>query len=322
MKYIKFEGDKKISIGEAPMPKPAAGEVLVKISRCALCASDFKLYNKGQNFIGGHEATGVVKQPGHPLNEKRVIIFMPVYCGDCPECKSGQYQLCLNASLIGWNRDGAYTEYAAIPEKNLVPTPDDIPDELAPLLLDAISTPAHGVELAERVTNKRDNALILGAGMIGLGALIVCKDLGYKNIFISEPREHRQERAKALGASIRPNGDRSRNFDVVLECSGNLKARQEAIEIVAPNGAVVLLGENDTPWCMEENKIVRRKDFFMIRSFYFNKSDILKNTDIVRRNMDAYKSFVDAQFSFDTFAENFEKFAAGELTKPLFKPED
>ena len=321
MKYIRFLGDKKIVVENAPMPVPAAGEVLVKIMRCALCGSDFKLYNKGQNFIGGHEPIGVVEQPGHPLHGKRFFVYIPVGCGECAECATGNDQLCQQATLIGWNRDGAYAEYAAVPEKILLPIPDDISDDLAPLLLDAVSTPAHGVELAERVLKQRGSVLILGAGVIGLGALIVCKDRGYTDITVSEPQPKRQDTARRLGANIRTSGDMSKRFDLVLECSGNLKARQEAIEIVSSGGAVVLLGENDQPWCMEENKIVRRKDFYMIRSFYFSRADIVKNADILRRNADVYRSFVDAQFSFDDFARNFALFAAGDLIKPFFKPE-
>lgn len=321
MKYIHFKGDKQVEVANAPMPVPAQGEVLVKITRCALCGSDFKLYHKGQNVIGGHEAIGVMEQPGHPLHGKRCFIYMPVGCGGCEECRAGNEQLCQGAVLIGWNRDGGYAEYAAVPEKSLVPIPDDISDDLAPLLLDAVSTPAHGIELAEKVLPGREDVLILGAGIIGLGALIVCRDLGYKSITVSEPLLQRQKKAQKLGASIRPSGDMTKRFSLVLECSGNLKARQEAIEIVKSGGAVVLLGENDTPWCMEENKIVRRKDFYMIRSFYFTRAAMLDNADILRRNREAYQEFVDAQFSFEAFAENFTRFAAGELTKPFFKPE-
>lgn len=321
MKYIRFKGNKEITVETAPRPVPAQGEVLVKITRCALCGSDFKLYHNGQKVIGGHEAIGVVEQAGHPLNGTRCFIYMPVSCGECEECRAGNEQLCQQAVLIGWNRDGAYAEYAAVPEKSLVPIPDDISDDLAPLLLDAVSTPAHGVALAEKIVPARDDVLILGAGIIGLGALIVCRDLGYKNITVSEPLPQRQAKAKKLGAVIRPSGDMSKRFSLVLECSGNLKARQEGIEIVKSGGAVVLLGENDTPWCMEENKIVRRKDFYMIRSFYFTRAAMQANADILRRNKEAYSEFVDAQFSFDSFADNFARFAAGDLTKPFFKPE-
>lgn len=321
MKYVKFEGDKRITVQEAPRPLPAPGEVLVKITRCALCGSDFKLYHKGQKCIGGHEAVGVVEQPGHPLHGRRCFIYMPVGCGQCAECRAGDEQLCQAAELIGWNRDGGYAEYAVVPDKCLVPVPDDIPDDLAPLLLDAVSTPAHGVGLAEKILPERPDVLILGAGIIGLGALIVCRDLGYKSITVSEPLPLRQRKAERLGAQIRPGGDRSGRYSLVLECSGNLKARQEAIEVVRSGGAVVLLGENDAPWCLEENKIVRRKDFYMIRSFYFSRAAMLDNADILRRNREAYGEFVDAQFSFDGFAENFARFAAGELTKPFFRPE-
>ena len=320
MKYIHFDGDKKIHVGEKAMPVPGEGEVLVKILRCALCGSDFKLFHNGQSVVGGHEPMGRVEQKGHPLDGKRCLIYMPVYCGECEDCKRGDTNLCFTAPLIGWNRDGAYAEYAAIPEKCLIPVPDDISDDLACVLLDPIATPAHGVDLAERVLKGKGSVLILGAGIIGLGGLLVCRDRGYTDITVSEPREHRQAKAREFGAKIRPNGNMDARYDLVLECSGNVKARQEAIEVVAPRGAVVLLGESETPWCMEENKIVRRKDFYMIRSFYFRKDDIVKNADVLRRNRDEYASLVDARIGLDEFEKEFARFAAGETTKPLFRP--
>ncbi len=320
MRVIKFLGDKKVQVEQVAMPKPGNGEVLVRVVRCALCGSDFKLFFNGEKLTGGHEILGMVEQPGHALHGKRCLVYIPVYCGECDDCKRGDTNLCVHSELMGWNRPGGYSEYFAAPEKVLIPVPDDIPDELAPLLLDAISTPAHGVDLAELVTRGQGDVLIMGAGTIGLGALLVCRDKGYKNIVVTEPRENRQARAKAFGACIRAAGDKSRRYKLVLECSGNLMARQEAIEVVDSRGAVVLLGENDKPWCMEENKIVRRKDFYMLRSFYFPKADVLRNAEILRRNMQEYRTFVDAQFSFDEFEDHFARFAAGELTKPLFKP--
>lgn len=321
MRYIHFDGGKAIHVAEKPLPVPGKGEVLVKILRCALCGSDFKLYHNGQNVIGGHEPMGRVEQPGHPLDGKRCLLYMPEYCGECADCRRGDTHLCFTAPLIGWNRDGAYAEYAAVPEKCLIPVPDDIPDDLACMMLDAVATPAHGIDLAEMVLpDRKGRVLIFGAGIIGLGGLLVCRDRGYTDITVSEPRENRQARARRLGATIRPGGDMDERYDLVLECSGNVSARQEAIEVVAPRGAVVLLGESEAPWTLVENKIIRRKDFYMIRSFYFPRDDIMRNADVLRRNLNEYASLADEVIGLDDFAEGFARFAAGETTKPMFCP--
>ena len=62
-----------------------------------------------------------------------------------------------------------------------------------------------------------------------------------------------------------------------MECSGAHAARNLGIELVLPRGALVLVGENAAPWTIEEGKVFRRKDFYMIRTFYFPIGDFIPN---------------------------------------------
>jgi len=71
MQAAVFHGHERITIERVAMPDVAKGEVLVRVSRTALCGSDFKLWHKGAAFTAGHEICGVVEQPGHPMHGKR-----------------------------------------------------------------------------------------------------------------------------------------------------------------------------------------------------------------------------------------------------------
>ena len=137
MRAAVFHGHERITIERVAMPEVAVGEVLVRISRTALCGSDFKLWHKGAEFTAGHEIFGVVEQPGHRLHGRRCAVYIPLHCDRCAACKRGDTQMCLEvSSLIGWNRPGGYAEYVPVPENCLLQVPDDIEDSLAPLLLD------------------------------------------------------------------------------------------------------------------------------------------------------------------------------------------
>nr|WP_323130828.1 alcohol dehydrogenase catalytic domain-containing protein [Sinorhizobium medicae] len=137
MRASVFHGDRRITIETQDMPPVGEGEVLVRVLRTALCGSDFKLWHKGAEFTAGHEIFGVVEQPGHHRHGQRCAIYIPVHCGDCDACRAGDTQMCLQvSSLIGWNRPGGYAEYVPVPENCLLPVPDDIEDDLSPLLLD------------------------------------------------------------------------------------------------------------------------------------------------------------------------------------------
>ena len=200
MKAAKFEGEGRISVVEAAMPQVAAGEALLRVVACSLCGSDLRPWRQGWPVTPGHEVFGVVQQPGHALDGKRCLAYIPVWCGQCPECVAGQNHICRNArELIGWQRPGGYAQYLAVPQQCLLPVPDDIPDHLAPLLLDTIGTAGHGVRLARRIVDQ-GRVLVLGAGPIGLGGLLVLQHFGFERVDVFDPNPFRRGIAASLGS--------------------------------------------------------------------------------------------------------------------------
>lgn len=320
MKAIRFIGEGRLALTAVEPPQPKAGEVLLRVTCCALCGSDLRPLRQGWPVTPGHEILGVVDQPGHAWHRRRALVYIPVYCGHCEDCRAGQTHVCRNASdLMGWQRDGGYAEALAVPEQCLLPVPDDIPDHLAPLLLDAIGTTAHGLRLAQRLVPQGD-ALLLGAGPIGLGALMVLRGMGWSPIFVVEPGDFRAQFAESLGATrLSPGEAAGRRFALVIEASGKDAARQLAFEAVAPGGAIVQFGESDS-WSITENKAIRRKDFCLLRSFYFPVGDHAANVALLRAQRDDYARLVDAQAGFERLQELFDAFKAGQRLKPLFVP--
>ena len=320
MRAADFKGDDVIAIKSVEIPKPGPGEALLRVLRTALCGSDFKLWHKGAEFIAGHEIFGRVEQPGHALDGKRCAVYIPMHCGHCEACSAGNTQMCVEiSSLIGWNRDGGYCEFVAVPDNCLLPVPDDIDDDLGPLLLDTIGTSAHAVREAERfLPRKADRSvLVTGAGPVGLGVVLALKALGYDNVFVSDPNEERLKIAEDFGARPYPVGARDKRFSLIIECSGAHPARNLAIELVLPKGVIVLVGENAAPWTITEDKIFRRKDFAMLRTFYFPKSDFEPNIELLRANKERYRRLVDEAFGLDALPDKFARFAAGKTIKPV-----
>ncbi len=84
-----------------------------------------------------------------------------------------------------------------------------------------------------------------------------------------------------------------------------------------PRCALVLVGENAAPWTIEEGKVFRRKDFYMIRTFYFPIGDLEPNIALLRRYKDEYRVMVDGEFGLRELPENFARFAQGQLIKPV-----
>lgn len=315
MKAAKFEGEGRITIVEAPMPQVKAGEALVRVVACSLCGSDLRPWRQGWPVTPGHEVVGLVQQPGHPMHGQRCLAYIPVWCGQCQECQRGHNHICRNArELIGWQRPGGYAQYVAVPQQCLLPVPDDVPDHLAPLLLDTIGTAGHGVRLARRIVDK-GRVLVLGAGPIGLGGLLVLQHFGFEQVDVFDPNPFRRGIAASLGGVPLEGIPADAAYDLVLECSGKDAGRQSALEAVRALGAVVQLGESDA-WQIQETKAIRRKDFYCIRSFYFPISEYAENVEILRRGRARFERLVDAQVPLEGLSTLFAQFAAGDRIKP------
>jgi threonine dehydrogenase-like Zn-dependent dehydrogenase len=322
MRAAKFHGEGRITIETVADPVPADGEVTVRVTACALCGSDFRPWRNGWPVTSGHEIGGVIDQPGHARHGERVVAYIPVFCGTCEECKAGRTHLCTAEEvrkLIGWQRNGGYAEKLVAPERCLLKVPDDISDKLAPLLLDTIGTTAHGVRLAQRVV-PNGRALVLGAGPIGLGAIIVLGRMGYGPIDVVDPTDYRAAFAESLGAKrISPEAAEKGRYALVIEASGKDAARQLALEAVAPEGAIVQIGESDA-WAIKETRSIRLKDFFLIRSFYFPIGDYEPNIELLRADKDKYERLVDGEADLDGLSDLFQAFSRGEKLKPQLVP--
>lgn len=319
MRTTVFTGNKTITTANVPEPQAGPGEVLVRVRHTALCGSDLRLWRDGSQITPGHEIFGVVDAPGHALHGTRQVVYIPVHCGECDSCRAGDTQMCLTTSvLVGWNRPGGYAECLAVPEQCLLPVPDDVEDLLAPLLLDTIGTSAHAVRFIVPIVppDRPGPVLVMGAGPVGLGVIIALRDCGYQDIHVFDPKADRVALAQRFGAV--PYSGEGKRFKLIMECSGAHAARNAAIPAILPRGAILLIGENSQPWTINEDRVFRRKDFFMVRSFYFPKSDHPANCDLLRREKASFRILVDAEFDFDAFPEGFSRFASGLHVKPLF----
>lgn len=318
-RHAVFSGDQQIDIRQSAMPESVPGEVLVRVARTALCGSDNRLWRSGATQIPGHEIFGTVEQPGHRQHGQRVCIYIPLHCGHCASCQAGLTQSCeTQSSLIGWNRDGGFGEYVRVPQQCLLSVPGTITDALAPLLLDTIGTSAHAVRTVSRLSAlapQREPVLVYGAGPIGIGVLIALLDSGYRDIYMADPSAARLRFACDVGAAPY-NPDQPTRYPAIFECSGAHAARDDAIARVAPGGAIVLIGENSAPWAIQEGPVFRRKDFMLLRSFYFPKSEHRQNIELLLRQRTRYEKMIGTDIALDQLADAYPEFVAGNTLKP------
>lgn len=246
----------QFEIKEQEIPVPKDDEVLVKIKVNGICGSDIHFYSEGRlgNFvvttpyIPGHEASGTIEGLGNSVkgfNEGDKVVIEPgIPCGRCSFCKSGRYNLCpLVVFLSAPPINGTFCDFVCIRSDLVHKVPADMPFEHA-ALTEPAAVAVHAVNRAGFVNGK--DAVIFGAGPIGLLTLQAFKAAGGGKAICIDLLDNRLELAKVLGADEVINPKRSTEVsniaDIVFETAGAPTTTAQLFSAARPGGTVVQVG--------------------------------------------------------------------------------
>lgn len=265
MKALLLSEYSVLEVVDLPMPRPGAGEVLIRVSACGICGSDVHGYDgtSGRRIpplVMGHEAAGTIAALGAGVSGfqegQQVTFDSTVYCGECDYCRRGQVNLCDNRQVLGvstpeYRRPGAFAEYVVVPARVTHALPPQLSPEKA-AMVEPLAVALHAVELAAPTPDS--TALVIGAGMIGLLVLQALRATGIRRVAVSDIDDARLKMAADLGASATFNAKTSevpaamlkftegRGVDVALEAVGSTPTIKTAVESVRKGGTVVLIG--------------------------------------------------------------------------------
>ena len=273
---VKAAPEQGLWLQMVPVPEPGPNEVLIKVRKSAICGTDVHIWNWDEwsvktvpvPMVVGHEFCGQIVDCG-PGAQKykigtRVSAVGHVVCGVCRNCRAGRGQLCRNTEGIGVNRPGSFAEYVCLPEQNVVPIPDDIPDEIA-ALFDPLGNAVHTALSFDLVG---EDVLVTGAGPIGIMGALVAQKVGARKVVITDINPYRLQLAERMGVqyvvdvsktSLRDvMGDigMSEGFDVGLEMSGAAPAMRQMIERMNNGGKLALLGIAPTEFAVDWNTVI------------------------------------------------------------------
>jgi threonine dehydrogenase-like Zn-dependent dehydrogenase len=233
--------DRKLELRrDYPDPMDAPGESIVRVIAAGICGTDLEIVRGYMQFRGvpGHEFVGrVVESKNAALRGKRVVGEINAGCGKCALCDAGLARHCPNRTVLGiLGRDGAFSEFLRLPDANLIPLPDSIPDDAA-VFVEPI---AAAYEIFEQTHLARNQTIaVLGDGRLGAIVALALKGEKYLPIVAGHHRE-KLERLSALGLDVALEASLRDKFDVVIECSGSASGFSRAVELVRPRGRIIL----------------------------------------------------------------------------------
>ena len=263
-------------MSEAPVPEIGHNDILIRVSKTAICGTDVHIYNWDEwaqqtipvPMTVGHEFVGVVEEIGVEVRGlergDRVSGEGHVTCGHCRNCRAGRRHLCRNTVGVGVNRPGCFAEYLCLPAVNAFKIPEAISDDLASIF-DPFGNAAHTALSFDLVG---EDVLITGAGPIGVMAAAIARHAGARFVVITDVNDYRLNLAKKLGATRTINVSEealdavmeelgmTEGFDVGLEMSGNPQAFDELLEKMNHGGNVALLGIPPKDTRIDWNQII------------------------------------------------------------------
>jgi propanol-preferring alcohol dehydrogenase len=266
MKAIQMVGvNQPLELHEIPVPTIGPRDVLVRVKAAGICHSDAH-YRSGKSAVRplpmtlGHEVAGVIEAVGREVRTRkpgdRVCLHYLITCGDCFYCASGNEQFCPNGLMIGHYAPGGYAEFIAVPERNAVPLPDEIPFEAGATLMCASATSFHALKKARLQAG--ETAAIIGVGGLGYSAIQLAKTFGALDVYAVDINPRKLALAEQVGA-IPVDVSKSdpvaeirrltagKGVDVALELIGFPATMRQAIKVLAPLGRAVVVGISREP---------------------------------------------------------------------------
>ncbi|MBR0038028.1 MAG: zinc-binding alcohol dehydrogenase family protein [Bacteroidales bacterium] len=259
MKALQITGLKQIQCVDLPKPSVKAGEVLLKLRYVGFCGSDLNTFlgrntMAKPNVIPGHEIGAEITQVGEEcpsdLQVGQIVTVNPyTNCGHCASCRNGRYNACQHNETLGVQRDGAMSEFVVVPWEKVIPVKDISVRDAA--LIEPMSVGFHAVSRGQ--VSDIDVVLVLGCGMVGLGAIIRCVQRGATVIAVDLSQE-KLDLAMKAGAAYGINSTKENilekvmeytdgmGADVVIEAVGSPITYVSAIDAVSFTGRVVCIG--------------------------------------------------------------------------------
>lgn len=242
MKAIVLDGELRLDERRRE-PEPGPGEAVVRVVRAGVCGTDLEMVRgyKG-GFVGvlGHEFVGVVERAdgGAGLVGRRVAGEINVVCGTCATCRAGRRTHCERRTVIGViGRDGAFAERVCVPVGNLHVLPDSVSDDAA-VFIEPLASAARIAQQVECGAGTR--VIVVGDGRLGL---LVAQTLALGGAAVTLLGHHTANLAIAAArgiATAMQAGDVTPGADVVVDAAGTPRGLAATMELVRPQGTVVL----------------------------------------------------------------------------------
>ena len=338
MRAAQFPGQGRIAFTQKAVPEPGRGQVLIRVKANALCGSERDQIADGVSVTPGHEVAGIVAAAGpdtHTPAGTAGVVYAIDFCGRCRSCRLGFTNECLDSDgVIGYTKDGGYAPYVVVNESVFFPVDADLPFSEATLLLDTMGTSEHALELAQRSRPDIESLLIVGAGPIGLGVLLMAKRMLAPDlpVIISDLIPYRLKMAAAMGGltvdlnesnlveALRHYG--FADVDIVIETAGRRAAREQCMGVLARRGVLVCIGASESltvdilPDLIDPERMIIGSQYFCFDRLPEYHRQLCEKSEHSKQ----LRRIITHRFGLDELKQAFDVFFSGQAGKVVIEP--
>jgi threonine 3-dehydrogenase len=331
---VKAKPEPGLWLEETPIPEIGINDVLIKVTKAAICGTDAHIYNWddwARKTIPipmqiGHEFVGVIADIGSNVHDFKVGDLVSgeghLVCGHCRNCMAGRRHLCNKTSGVGVNRPGAFAEYISMPQTNVWYCDPNIPTDIL-ACFDPLGNATH-TALSFDVLG--EDVLITGAGPIGCMAAAIVRHAGARHVVVTDVNPYRLELAKKMGATLtldvrhesledaQKKLGMKEGFDVCLEMSGNPDALNSILANACHGAKIALLGILPSPAAIDWNIVIFNG--LTIKGIYGREmyETWYKMTSMIQSGLDI-SAVITHRFHFTEFQEAFQVVRSGQSGK-------
>ncbi|MGO4614991.1 zinc-binding dehydrogenase [Nocardia sp. 2YAB30] len=291
--YPRADQRHRFRMDDIPVPTPGPGQVLIKVAAAGVCLSDVHLiegvlapmYLENESVTLGHEVAGTVHALGPDVSGAVLGDRVLLQAGEIRDGKT---------YTRGVDYDGGWAEYALASVDTVVPIPDDLPFEQACFIPDAVSTPWAAITRTGRVA-PAESAGVWGVGGLGAHGVQLLRLIGAAPVVAVDPLPAARQRALDFGADIAldpSDGELpkklyvatdGKGLDVAFDFAGAAPVREQAVQCLADEGRLVLVGLTDKPITIANGTIFSFRQQ-QLRGHYGSEPDHVLELVKLRRN--------------------------------------
>ena len=312
-----------IEYKDVPKPQLRPDQVLIRIQSIGVCGSDIHVYHGKHPYtpfpvVQGHEVSGDVVAVGENVTDiavnDAVTVIPQVVCGECHPCRHGNYHICENLKVMGFQTTGMASELFAVDRDKVFKLPPGISFDLG-AMVEPLAVAVHAYTRTDDVKGKK--VLVLGAGPIGILVAQAGKALGAEAVMITDLSDYRLDIARQCGVDYTVNvgevdleqeitdrfgPDRA---DLIMECVGVNATINDAIENARKGTDIVIVGVfGDKPTA--DLGLVQDRELRLIGTLMYKNEDYDRTIAMIAEDQVNLQPMITHHYPFSQYLDAYK----------------